>query len=143
MTRDGHLEFGLLMTPGWVVRPIREQVAGHLFAHLPTNEAASVLEGVALLQWVRAGVVGAVLVVASYLAHGAVPGSGATAWIFFTLLTWLPAYMLLLAICRLLLRKSSRASAPIASAHPRVLATVKWAPHASLLAAAASAIALA
>ena len=55
-----YLAFGLLLTPRWLARSITDQIEAHTFAELDCADAARVLEGVAYLQWVKAGIVGGI-----------------------------------------------------------------------------------
>lgn len=140
---DPHLRFGLLLTPRWITAPITDQVTQRPLAELSTDDAATVLEGLCILQTLRSGVVGAVLLAIGILSRDAsVTDSGWVRRVYFLVMLWLPAYAVFLSMAWLRLRRAKRRAEPVA-AHQRVLALVRWSPVLGFLASGVGALVLA
>ncbi len=111
--------------------PLTLQMRGRTFSDLSTEEAASVLEGVGLLQILRGGV-SAIPVLAVYailrLAGTAESWSGVVDVCVLALVTVLPIYGLLLSILLVPLGRSQDPGATVASTHPRVIRCLRLTP---------------
>jgi hypothetical protein len=139
---DPYLAFGLIGVPGAVARPVTAQLEGHGFRAVDCRTASSILEGLALLQWIRAGVVGLVGGVAMFLTRSL---TDAVRWIahavILTGMMWLPFYMLLLAVLWQLFRRVD-ADEPV-TIHGTLLLLLRRSPLLAFVIAAIFAIAFA
>ena len=136
--RGPYLAFGLLLTPRWLARPITDQIEGHAFAELDCADAARVLEGVAYLQWIKAGIVGGISLLIGYAARDlSGPVSSVVTVGYLALMMWIPLYMISLSVPWAVLRWSKHTEPPVATAHPTVLRVIRLAPLISVFAALA------
>jgi hypothetical protein len=136
---DPHLAFGLFLVPRPVAGPVTLQLEATRtrFVELTDSEAARVVEGLALLQWVRAPLlafVGLGTAIATHRFGEPIRHLGLVAAI--VLLMWLPAYMLMLAGVWLALRSEDEREEerPVARRR-RLLRFMRAAPIPSLIVA--------
>ena len=121
---------GVFWTPKAVLRPIREGMLGGAFGDLTGRDAARVVEGVALLQWIRWPIFVAVFwVLVNPLTHLADSAWGFFAVLWFGLLG--PAYMLVLGVASRWLQQPRRAESRV-SAIPGAERLLVLAPAAAL-----------
>lgn len=139
---DRYLRFGLIGVPGRYSRPVTSQLEGRPFPDLPGDEATRVVEGLALLQWPKSGVVALLALPFAILAHLPPAASTVGLAIIFAIMFVSPAYMLIVAVVYQLMKRHSRRSNKPASNYPRLLTTLLAAPYVVIVAAAAGGIAL-
>jgi len=139
--RGPYLAFGTFLTPRWLARPITDQIEERAFAELDCADATRVLEGVAYLQWVKAGIIGGISLLIGYAARDL---SGPVLTVvtagYLALMIWLPLYMISLSVPWAVLRWSKHTEhteRPVATAHPTVLRVIRLAPLISVVAALA------
>jgi hypothetical protein len=135
--RNGDLAFGLYGVPAAITRPITDQLHGRSFRRLPMPEAAKVLEGVALLQWPKAAVVGGLGLGPSIGAHQlptrlVAPALGAVTG----LMMILPCYMILISILWLIMKRRARRSTDVVAEHAWITIALRSAPLVAVLLAA-------
>lgn len=129
---DVSLRFGLWPgRPVWLIAPIVDQLADRRLSDVPTRDAASIIEGVALFQWIRTGIVAVpVLAVAAVLDRLGLAGMSAS--IMWTLalasVLVLPWYMLLLGLVQLRLKRSPHPDERVGLVHSRLIASLSTAP---------------
>lgn len=132
---DPYLAFGMLLVPAGFARPITTQLIGTRFVDLTEREAGLVVEGLAYLQWVKAGLLGfvggAVLILARHLSGVGRHIAEAAAAV---LMMWLPVYMLLLSAVWWALPRASdvEGDGPV-SRRRRLLLFMRAAPVLSLI----------
>lgn len=128
-TADPELAFGLVLTPGWITKPITDQL-DKPFAELGCGPATLVLEGIIWLQWIRAAIVGGILVALS----AALPQSTGdlnnyVSFVRGAFMLWLPMYMGTLTIPWVILKRRSRETdLSVGAAHPALLKVIRRAP---------------
>lgn len=125
---DPYLAFGLALTPGWITKPITDQL-DKPFAELGCGPATLVLEGIAWLQWIRAALVGGILVALS--AALPQPTGDLNNYVSFVrgaLMLWLPIYMMTLSIPWVILKRSRETPLSVGAAHPALLKVIRRAP---------------
>lgn len=129
---EGTLRFGLWPgKPAWLIEPIVDLLGGRGLPEVSTRDGASVLEGLARLQGVRAPVVAVpVLALAAVLDRTGVAGAGAELMWTLSLaaVLVLPWYMVLLGALQVALRRSKHGDEPMALAHPKVWTSFRLAP---------------
>lgn len=132
---DGLLGFGLWPgKPAWLVGPITDELGGRRLAELPTRDAADVLDLVAWLQAVRAGLLCIPILAGAAVLDGAGVDRG-WAPVLWTLtlsgVLVLPLYGVLVGVLQLRLRRSRLPEVPLGEGHPSALRTLRVAPWAA------------
>lgn len=129
LRRDPYLWFPLFGVPRPVYAPIAAQLEEHSIDQLSCTGAASVIEGIVYLQWIKSAIIGFLVLILLYATDtfSGAARAGEEA-IGFSLLMWTPIYMLLICVPWLAFKRTKFADTRLAVSRPGLLSFLRRAP---------------